>query len=237
MRRLTGLRDSVTALESPTIQSLGPPPERHADRIVAEMLRHLAQQRAALFPAIAAALVQSSDGGPRAQRRMQERVERAGAIASHLTPGKRGCYELVFYDLAGWDVGRHAEITTTDPLPDKPWIVCHVNLFTSPGRGREQRDFRSHPLLFVTHHALSRAAQRFGATHSRHLIAATEHILVATLKLSNELGSMERWLAPPPVGHRVPVAADATVVLKRHKTREALIAATIFSASQDERLG
>jgi hypothetical protein len=86
-------------MPSTMIQSVGPPPERHADRIVAEMLRQLAVQRAKRFPAIAAAILGSRDGGPRAQRRMQERVERAGAIGTSLTPGKRGSYTLLFCDL------------------------------------------------------------------------------------------------------------------------------------------
>jgi hypothetical protein len=39
----------MTVLE---IQSVGAPPERHADRIVAEMMRHLAQQHASLWEAV-----------------------------------------------------------------------------------------------------------------------------------------------------------------------------------------
>jgi hypothetical protein len=34
---------------NPSIQSLGAPPERHADRVVAEMMQHLAQTRARLW--------------------------------------------------------------------------------------------------------------------------------------------------------------------------------------------
>jgi hypothetical protein len=221
----------------PTIHSIGPPPERHADRVVAEMLRQLAVQKAARFPAIISALKSSRDGGPRAQRRMQERVERAGALASLLTPGKRGCYELFFYDLTGWDVSRDAEITTSDRIPDKPWLAYHMNLLTSLGRGREQRKLKSSPILFITHHVLSRTAQRFGATHSQHLLNATLCIFNGMLEQVEQVeqaGGLRQWLdAIPPEGLRLPVV-NAIVVLKRHETRKALVAATIFRNDDDD---
>ena len=40
----------------PCIQSVGAPPERHADRVVAEMLRQLAEARARLWPARSASI-------------------------------------------------------------------------------------------------------------------------------------------------------------------------------------
>lgn len=62
---------------NPSIQSLGAPPERHADRVVAAMLRQLAQTRAQLFPLICAAFQNSSDGSPKAQRKLEQRVKQA----------------------------------------------------------------------------------------------------------------------------------------------------------------
>jgi hypothetical protein len=219
-----------------SIQSIGPPPERHADRIVAEMLRQLAVQKAERFPMIADAMLSSRrDGGPRAQRRM---AERAGAISTYLSPGKRGSYEFMFCDLAGWDVTRNAEITPQDQLPAKPWLVGFVNVLTSLGRGREQRDFKSSPILFVTHHALSRVAQRFGATHSHHLLNLTTNIFNQLMDEQMErgkAGTLRQWLdAVPPEGYRMPVADVVTVVLKRHqKYKGALVAATIFKNNDD----
>ena len=61
------------------IQSIGPPPERHADRVVAEMMRDLARKRATLWKAINEAIASSTDGGPRAQRKMAERASRRNA--------------------------------------------------------------------------------------------------------------------------------------------------------------
>src|SRR5262249_7914305 len=110
------------------ILSIGPPPERHADRVVAAMLRQLAQTRAHLFPAICAALQSSSDGTPQAQRKLERRIKEAGALSTLLTPGKRGRYTLHFCDCTGWDPARnvetrrsrHAAATTMARLPRQP---------------------------------------------------------------------------------------------------------------------
>ena len=54
---------SITA-----ISSIGPPPERHADRVVAEMLKHIALASAHMLPEIKRAAAASSDGTPRAEK-------------------------------------------------------------------------------------------------------------------------------------------------------------------------
>jgi len=72
------------------IQSVGPPPERHADRVVAEMMQELARNQSRLWDAVPEIVASSSDGSPRAQRKMEERIRRAGALATYLSPGKRG---------------------------------------------------------------------------------------------------------------------------------------------------
>ena len=61
------------------IQSIGLPPTRHADRIIALMLRDLARKRAQIDLAVSAAIDNSKDGNPRAQAKMAERMRRAGA--------------------------------------------------------------------------------------------------------------------------------------------------------------
>jgi hypothetical protein len=123
-----------------SIHSLGPPPERHADRVVAAMLQQLAQTRAHLLPAILAAFANSSDGSPKAQHKLETRVKKAGALSTLLTPGKRGRYELRFTDCTGWDPIRDAEITLDnfDRLPPQPWLVYYANRIKSTGGGRQE---------------------------------------------------------------------------------------------------
>jgi hypothetical protein len=216
------------------IQSVGPPPERHANRVVAQMARHLARTHADVWTAISEVIASSSDGGPRAQRRMAERIEQAGALGTHLTPGKRGRYTLIAYNLVGWDRARDAAILAGDPIPEQPQIACNLTAVESEGRGRDLVKITSRPMLLVTHHCLSRAAQRFGVRTSAHLVAVTTAIWNTAFDLLCEKADIDAWLAAPLEGWRVPIdgVRDVTVVLKRHEKRAALVAATMFAREE-----
>ena len=210
------------------IQSIGRPPERHADRVVAEMMRQLARDHARLWDTITGITASSSDGTPRAQRKLEERVKRAGALTTQLWPGKRGCYTLVAYNLTGFDQRRDAPIRLDDPVPERPWISCNVTAIESKGRGRNEVELSSRPILFITHHAMSRAAQRLDMRTSDHLLDAARAIWTAAEDLLIEKGGVDAWLDAPPQGWRVPLSGSATVVLRRHEKRRALVAATVF---------
>jgi hypothetical protein len=211
----------------PAIQSIGPPPERHADRIMAAMMRKLALDHSHLWETFAKISAGSSDGTPKAQRKLEERIKRAGALRTHLWPGKRGRYMLVAFDLCGYDQWRDAPIQLDDPVPERPWISCNLTSLTSEGRGQNTVELSSRPVLFVTHHAMSRAAQRLGMRTTDQLITATEAILHGALELAVEKG-LDEWLNAPPQGWRVTLSDDTVVVLKRHEKRKALVAATVF---------
>ena len=47
-------RPKDDAVQPPTIKSLGPPPERHADRVTADMIRFLIAERESAYPRIEA---------------------------------------------------------------------------------------------------------------------------------------------------------------------------------------
>jgi hypothetical protein len=219
------------------IRSIGPPPEKHADRVVAEMLRHLAENHANLWVAVRAAIVASSDGSPKAQRKMEERIRRAGALETHLTPGKRGQYRLLIFDRLGWDPRRDGFILPDDPVPQQPWIACNLTRVESEGRGRDIVSYESRPALFITHHAMSRVAQRFGARTIAHLMAAAELIWEGALDLLLAKQGFAAWLDAREQGWRAPIEGNGVVVLKRHHSRKALVAATVFEDRQEERGG
>jgi hypothetical protein len=212
------------------IRSLGLPPERHADRIVAEMLREVARTHSTLWDAIEEVVAVSRGGSPKAQRKLAERILRAGAIHTKLWPGKRGKYQIMIYDFTGFDPSRDAEIGPDDPIPEKPWISCNLSLLESPGGGRNVVEINSRPLLFITHHALSRGAQRLGMRTSAHMTEAARIIWNSCVKLLNDKGDIEQWLDAPPQGWRVPIPPmeGAVAVLKRHEKRRALVAATVI---------
>jgi hypothetical protein len=227
-KKLRDYRGELTAVYA--IQSVGPPPERHADRVVAAMMRQLAETRKTLWETIAETIADSSDGSPKAQRKMEQRIRRAGAVQTELTPGKRGKYTIIIYDFTGWCPSRDAEIQIGDKIPEKPWIACNIGVLRSEGRGREHVSYRSRPVLFITHHALSRAAQRIGIRTSDDLILAVKIIWRAAFKLLAEKEDIEKWLAAPPQGWRAPMGGGSDcVVLSRHYKRKALVAATAIA--------
>ena len=215
---------------SPHIRSVGLPPERHADRVVAEMMREVAKTHFMLWETIKEVIAASRGGSPKAQRKLAERILRAGAIHTKLWPGKRGKYEILIYDFTGFDPSRDAEIGPDDPIPEKPWIACNLSMLESQGGGRNMVEVNSRPVLFITHHAMSRVAQRLGMRTSEHLMASARIIWNGCLTLLNDTADENAWLKAPPDGWRVPIPPmeDALVVLKRHEKRQALVATTVI---------
>jgi hypothetical protein len=212
-----------------SIQSIGLPPERHANRIISEMIRQMAREHAQLWDAIRAIAATSSDGNPRAQRKLEARIRRLGAVNTRLTPGKRGRYQLQLFDDMGWDVARDAPILVGDEIPQNVQIVCTLSVLESEGRGRNSVVLAARPVLFLTKHAMSRFAQRLGARELKYMRRVKNLMWNAAMSLLEEKQSLDAWLAAPPEGWRAPIAdGTAVVVLKRHEKREALIAATVF---------
>jgi hypothetical protein len=159
---------------------VGPVPARHADRIVAEMLRAIVRARGSIYDQVSAVVKSSRDGNPRAQAKMAERLWAAGGeLLCHvgLDPGKRGRYELLVVAVQGWDPGRRSYIASGDVIPEKPWLAG--TLITIVGRGRGLRDQTSKVAFYITHHALSRLVQRSGVRTSSQLLAATRSMFAA----------------------------------------------------------
>jgi hypothetical protein len=167
---------------------------------------------------------------------MAERIARSGALNVRLTPGKRGRYELTFNSISGWDPSRDDPIQSaiqSDEVPEKPWIAVFISSLSSPGRkrGGEKLEYMSVPLLLITHHALSRTAQRFGLRTDVDLIVAALMIWGGVEKFHEKIGYKAMRDAPPE-GWRVPFGPDgeATVVLKLPDPTVdvAFIAVTVF---------
>ena len=100
-------------MSRPVIQSVGLPPEKHADRVVAEMLRFIAREQQARRARNRLVHKAMSDWSPKAQARMVERIRRSGGpavIDVKLTPGTRGRYLIEIYDWCVWDDERGIEI-------------------------------------------------------------------------------------------------------------------------------
>ena len=160
-----------------TIQSIGAPPERHADRVVAEMLQAIVKTRLRRMEQIGQVLLTTPDGNPRAQRKLADKLMAAGGgflLHVAVEPGKRGRYKMILRVLDGWDSGRRAVIydgpAGAATIPERPWLT--VTTIRRVSAGRHDYDVFFSWDLFVTHHALSRLAQRCGARTPADLMAA-----------------------------------------------------------------
>jgi hypothetical protein len=215
----------MTALE---IQSVGPPPEKHADRTTAEMLRRLAKDHARLWAAISEIVDNSRDGNPHAQQKIAAKIRAAAAVHVTLKPGKRGRYMLLAFSYVGWDPARDAVITLADPIPPKPWVANVFHEITGEGRGWINTCARA--LFYVTHHAISRAAQQWGFRTSDQMLKVILNIGDHTMKYILDRGVQdEHWCDTPAEGLRIPLADDgAAIVLKKHEKRHALVVATVL---------
>lgn len=186
----------TTTMTLPIIKSVGPPPEKYADRIVAEMLRMIVRARTQRMKAITV-MAGRSDGGPRAQGKMLKALEqqhRPFVLSTLLEPGKRGRYKIHAVFIEGWDADKKQIIVNDYDIPDKPWLACHRFKFTSKGRGEYDQDLGV--MMMITHHALSRLVQRCGAKSAGDLIAAVGNIFWAYVeritKDSKPIGNDER---------------------------------------------
>ena len=164
-------------MNRPFVQSVGLPPEKYADRIVAEMLRYTVAAQTRRWADVQRVLDNRNDGNPRGQAKMVKRLELAGGAFFYdvlLEPGKRGKYTVHVLDVAGWDPAKEEVITEVDAIPSKPWLACMVTKIES--KGRHRYDDKSAVALLVTHHAMSRLAQRCGAKEPKDLIWAVHAI-------------------------------------------------------------
>ena len=97
---------------APTIQSLGPPPDLHAERIVRAMLEWAHADRARMHENAKGALDLRQMGTPTGQWRAVERFRKAAGdslLDIHLHRAKRGKFVLVVTDWQIFDPAGVAE--------------------------------------------------------------------------------------------------------------------------------
>jgi hypothetical protein len=153
----------MTALALPEIQSVGAPHPIHAERIVASMMRHFARSHIATWELIIAVTKNphAKDGNPRAQRKLQLKVEASGAAWTHLEPNKRGKYRLAVASWVGWNPSTGSRILTVEDEIERPWLA--LDYYTVEGLGHTLVRYSTRLAVFITHHSLSRTVQRWAA--------------------------------------------------------------------------
>jgi hypothetical protein len=221
----------------PEIHSVGIPPDNHANRIIGLMLQQMARRHAQLWEAVndLARNPHLRDGSPKAQGRLKTKIEALGVAHVKLNPGKRGKYSLTIYNISGWDAERDTLIDVGDRIPTKPWITGLV--FFVEGLGHGDICYKMLVKFFITHHALSRSAQRWGvrtvADPAKAIDVISDVVWEHILKHSRD--GDNRWLDIPENGLRLPVIPDQpelediVIVVKRHSSRDALIVTTVLN--------
>jgi hypothetical protein len=209
---------------APKIASEGPPPERHANRVIAEMVRYVIRERAKDWERMQDVMVRAKDGNPKAQARLVEKLKRTGGAGINnirLTSGKRGTYALDIFDWTGWNPQTEKPIDVAEDIPpgtDGLWLSCWVTCFTSV---KGNRKITNHPYLFITHHALSRLAQRCGARTCHDLVNAVKWMNVALYK---HVAKTDGW-STLPKDHRLPFKHGVMVLMPY---RSALMVVTVI---------
>jgi hypothetical protein len=122
------------------------------------MLKHLARRHAAVFDIIQEISNNPHvrDGSPKAQRRLERKLQAVGNVQTSLSPGNRGVYTLRVYMFIGWNPVTNSIITVDDDLPPKPWLAHFC--YEINGLGKCSVCYKGYSILFISHHSLQRFA-------------------------------------------------------------------------------
>jgi hypothetical protein len=223
-RRLAAREPSLMTASAPQIQSIGAPPDIHAERIVRAQMRWLQAQRQPAFDRMLDLVDVDRMGTIIGQHKVCDRILKAGGdalLSLRLKPGSRGRFELQLFDWSVWDPATKTLVENGRPMPETGWLAAVANIIT----GRHRRfDSRSHTLLLLTHHAAVRLTQRCGIRDVQGLLLALRDLWLAVS------ASVSSWDDLPTGEWRVPMGG-AVAVLERDRTGASrLVCKTILGA-------
>jgi hypothetical protein len=190
----------------PVIKSIGPPPERHCERMAVEFARWLVAQEHRYYPAWADALDTRNDGNPKGQMKMVERLAKAAGpmlLDNSLAPGKRRKYTLALHRLIGWDKGGMIEIGA--PIPAAPWLAVIVEQIVCSHAAIDQNYTVT---ALISQHAIARLAERCGARDPLDVIEIARTMSLAIIKRLKKTYRDEMPLG----GWRVPFKGGIAIV-------------------------
>jgi len=124
-------------------------------------------------------------------------------------------------------------IKVGDPIPERPQLVYWAGALEGTGNGR--RTICYLPILIISHHVLSRTAQRHELRTVDDMLDSVEALNQWVLRYANN-----KIQQVPPEGRRIPVnlrswnteEADAQLIVQRHRTLDVPIAVTILDKTQ-----
>ena len=178
-QRLSNQRLGSALAAPPRIQAVaGAVPERHADRVVAEMLRWIVAERQQRLLALRGILGSTPDANPREQEELTNKFRRLGGPFFPLvTNRKRGRYQIRILSIDGWDRDARQPIFNSDAIPERPQLAASV--IVVEGLGNRRYDINTSIALIASHHALSRLVQRSENRTVNDLLVAVTNMFVA----------------------------------------------------------
>jgi hypothetical protein len=172
----------------PTIR-VADPPERHAARIVAEMVKWLAVEQSRFEHVLAREIAtgRSRLGSVIAQERLVARLRRAGdgkgLVDLRLWPGKKAGFLIRWTDWRAVTPQTARMLKEGEPVPERAWLSCEIMYFTA------RHPTRYHRAFLLTHHAMVRLATRCGATTPDHLLDAMREIWRGFVECADRVGA------------------------------------------------
>ena len=190
----------------PIIRSIGPPPERHAERMASEFTRWLCAEERRRVPAWDSVFKNGNDGNPKGQVKMVERLAKVSGntlLAAHLSPGNRRKYKLTLYLMVGWDRGDL--IDPEGPIPDAPWLALIAERVIATYAKIEHK----HSVIgLISLHAIARLAERCGARNPHDLTHFAAEVSQAIIRLNKTVDRN----AMPEGGWKAPFKGGIAVV-------------------------
>ena len=215
---------SSSSAEPPHIHAVGEVPERHADRVVAEMLRWIVAERQRRKVALYGILNLTPDSNPQAQQKLADKLRRLGGeffpAVALMKSGKRGRYEIRIMALDGWNRDTQELIFNANKIPERPQLAASI--IVVKGLGNHQYGVKTVIKLIVSHHSLSRLVQRSQNRTVDDLLAAVTSLFMAYAEAGFQIDGNESRLRFPTNG------GDVIARLERHWDDSGkVIAATI----------
>jgi len=219
---------------APSIASVGPPPTRHAERVVDAMLVWLHGRQAEVFARARGSFKSSQMGNPVGQERAVARLRKAlgeMALGLYLSPAKRGKYRLTLVQWMIWNTTKDELTAPEEPCPASAQLAIVVSFRSALSRHEWEPTI---PML-VTRHAIVRLAERADVRTVGDLIEALRQLWLVLYDLLMRdvldgviAGDKGRWCNPPPEGWRVRMDSGPIAVIGRDENSNRLLVKTIL---------
>jgi hypothetical protein len=196
----------------PKIKSIGPPPERHAERMAIEFARWLVAEERRRVPLWDEVFKNANDGNQKGQIKMVERLAKVSGnslLSVDLQPGNRRKYRMILQLMVGWDNGDL--IADDAPIPPAPWLALIMELVHATYSTTKHRRL---VLALISQHAIARLAERCGARDPHDITRIAQDMSMAIIKLNKTADRNKMpeggWRAPFKGGIAVLRVDDAT---------------------------